>query len=424
MIESSVFAAFVNKGQQLSFDESVELYRFSLKKEFFNGQDLEVVKASVIEINSTAKITENGDDFVMEFAAGSGNWCDGFQSYFFSRLSDFWRYCTRIRKCPEQFCILDKKLSEHDSNNKIINKISYVSRWIELLSKMADHHPKDNVFVFFVSQNENKTKSYQINALVDVENILEISFECDESLYEHMIESWNFSDAHEKERQSVMLASFAEIMTKLDEYENPFMFFIKNCKKFYERYRENYDIYVNRFTVETQLREIDEQHLTFVGQLQELITSAQSKAFALPGVMIAIAALAKVDNYIGVLAIVVGAILTKIIVQKSNELLTENISYFKEVTDRALGKYVLSRSENKEVVSHASEAKEKLNIQIENAKKRVNFIDSMSLITMVIAILFAVIILISKVELEINEVWGLVISKFNLIVCYLNLIIN
>lgn len=271
---------------------------------------------------------------------------------------------------------------------------------MKLLSDMADHVQDNKLLVFFVHHKEGKTKPYQISPFVDLHVIEQLELDCDEVRYERLHGSWHLEDAQTKDRQSVMLVSFAEIMSSMEDGNNPFEVFLSNTKKFHDRYCENYEIYVNRFTVDNQLREIDEQHLSFVGKLQDLVTSSQTKAFALPGVMVAIGALARTNNFLGVVAIVVGVVMTKVLIAKSNELLQENLDHFKDTFDRALGHYVKSRTEAEEVKSHAKDAQEKLNAQLVKAKDRVAFIDTMSnwMLWLGLVLAFIMFILVFKTD--------------------------
>lgn len=354
---------------------------------------------------------------MLEFEAGSEHWQDGFNEYFYSTLDNFMRVCIRKKSVPSKFCILDRKLSESDTRDPLLKKVIQVTMWVKLLSDMADHIQDNNVLVFFVHHKEGKTKPYQITPFVDLQVIEELELDCDEARYERLHGSWHLEDAQTKDRQSVMLVSFAEIMSSMEDGSNPFEIFLANTKKFHDRYCENYEIYVNRFTVDSQLREIDEQHLSFVGKLQDLVTSSQTKAFALPGVMVAIGALARTNNFLGVVAIVVGVVMTKVLITKSNDLLRENLDHFKDTFDRALGHYVKSRTEAEEVKSHAKDAQDKLDAQLVKAKDRVDFIDTMSNWMLGVGLVLALImfILIFKTdhteEANVAWNWGTELSK-------------
>ncbi|EGQ8045704.1 hypothetical protein ACTTV5_002620 [Vibrio parahaemolyticus] len=397
---SHLFSSFIKNGEQTEYDKEIQLYAYELDENIAECKDFTHLEMALKEVNSSCSLKAEGGKLCLEFEAGSEHWQEGFNGYFYPTLDNFMRVCVRKKSVPSKFCILDRKLSESDTDDSLLKKVVQVTKWVKLLSDMADHVQDNKVLVFFVHHKEGKTKPYQISPFVDLHVIEQLELDCDEARYERLHGSWHLEDAQTKDRQSVMLVSFAEIMSSMEDGNNPFEVFLSNTKKFHDRYCENYEIYVNRFTVDSQLREIDEQHLSFVGKLQDLVTSSQTKAFALPGVMVAIGALARTNNFLGVVAIVVGVVMTKVLITKSNELLQENLDHFKDTFDRALGHYVKSRTEAEEVKSHAKDAQEKLNTQLVKAKDRVDFIDTMSnwMLGLGLVLAFIMFILVFKTD--------------------------
>lgn len=399
---STFFSSFIKDGEQTNYDKTIELYCYKLTKDKVKSDSFDHLKA-LQEVNSSCTLKYHDEDLHLEFLDNSDSWQEGFKGFFYPTLDNFMRSCAKRKIVPTKFIILDKKLSEIDTTDSLLRKVIQVTKWVKLLSDMADHTQDNNIFVFFVHHKEGKTKPYQINPFIDLKKIEESDLDCDEARYERLLGSWHLEDAQTKDRQSVMLVSFAEIMSSLEDGDNPFELFLSNTKKFHDRYCENYEIYVNRFTVDSQLREIDEQHLSFVGKLQELVTSSQTKAFALPGVMVAIGALARTSSFLGVVAIIVGVVMTKILITKSNELLRENLGHFKDTFDRALGHYVKSRTEA-EVRSHASNAQSKLDAQMIKAQDRVDFIDKMSNWMLRIGLGLALIMLVTVLKTNFGEI--------------------
>lgn len=415
---SHLFCTFIKDGEQTKYEKDIDLYTYEVGENKVECKDFEHLEKAIKEVNSSCYLKAENGKLRLEFEVDDEHWQEGFKAFFYPNLNNFMRQCVRKKSVPAQFCILDKKLSERDIvNDVLLGKVIQVVKWVELLSDMADHTQDNNVFVFFVHHKEGKTKPYQISPFVDLQVIEDLELDCDETRYDRLHGSWHLEDAQTKDRQSVMLVSFAEIMSSMKDGDNPFEAFLSSTKKFHDRYSENYEIYVNRFTVDSQLREIDEQHLSFVGKLQDLVTSSQTKAFALPGAMVAIGALARTNNLLGVVAIVVGVVMTKILITKSNELIRENLDHFKDTFDRALGHYVRSRTEAEEVKSHARKAQDKLDTQLDKAKERVDFIDTMSnwMLWVGLCLAFIMLILFFKTdypqEAKSTWLWGAEMSK-------------
>lgn len=395
MYDSSfLFSSFIKSGEQIEFAKDIQLYVYELDVNIAECNDYKHLEKALKEINKSCNLKVTPEKLHLEFEASSEQWHDDFKGYFYSTLDNFMRTCVRKKSVPSKFCIVDKRLSDSDQDIPLLKKIIQITKWVKLLSDMADHIQDNNILVFFVHHKGGKTKPYQISPFIDLQIIDGLELDCDESRYQRLYGSWHLEDAQTNDRQSVMLVSFAEIMQSMEDGKNPFEIFLKNVKKFHDRYCENYEIYVNRFTVDSQLREIDEQHLNFVGKLQDLVTSSQTKAFALPGVMVAIGALAKTSSILGVFAIIVGVVMTKILISKSNELLRDNLQHFKDTFDRALGHYVKSRTEAEEVKSHARDAQKALSTQLQRAKERIDFIDVMSKWMLGIGVVLASVMLI------------------------------
>ncbi len=390
-----LFSDFVTNGTRVSYDKEVDLYTYSLRKNDGNCKELATLESYLKEINSSCSVYEKEDTFYLEFEDSTQDWAEGYSSYFNRDIGSFIRLCLAHRDVPEKFCIADKKLTDHCIQDPILSKIRCLASWTKLLDCIADHKQDNNVLVFFSQNDSGRSKVYELSPYITGEEFETLEIDNDPSHFEHLLDSWNLKDAHEKDRKSVMLVSFSEVMGQISADENPFKYFLSQTRKFHDRYRENYDIYVNRFSVDTQLREIDEQHLEFIGKLQDLVTSAQTKAFAMPGVMVAIGALAKLSNYLSVFAIFIGVLMTKILINKSNELLRENLQHFNDTVTRALGQYVKYRNEAEEVRAHAEKANEKLAQQIQEANKRVNFLDTLADWMLVLGIIIMICVLYS-----------------------------
>ncbi|WP_377893083.1 hypothetical protein [Alteromonas sp. R78001] len=397
MFESGqLFSDFLTLGKKISYDKEVDLYTYSLDKEKCSCKEYGVLEKALKEINSSCELEEKNEAFVLEFENSNQDWADGYDSYLHKDLSSFIRTCLVQLEVPNKFCIADKKLTDQSSQNPTLLKIISLTNWTKLLNCIADHKQDNNVLVFFSQNESGRSKVYELSPYITTEEFESLDIDEDHTHFEHLLDSWNLKDAHEKDRKSVMIVSFSEVMGQIPPSHNPFKYFLSQAGKFHDRYRDNYDIYVNRFSVDTQLREIDEQHLEFIGKLQDLVTSAQTKAFAMPGVMVAIGALAKLSNYLGVISIFIGVVMTKILINKSNELLRENLQHFSDTVSRALGQYVKYRNEAEEVRAHAEEANKKLTVQIQKAQQRVTFLDALAdwmlvlCVSIIIAVLYSI----------------------------------
>lgn len=399
-----LFSTFVNEGTLVESDNTCAMYVYALQRAAIADTDIALIETSVKEVNNSSSLVLKEDQLELEFRDEPEFWQGEYKRSFYETTSSLLRNAIKNKAMPKFYCVGDDYL-KGTSGAIVKEKITSAINWISLLNQMADHVQDNGVMVFFVQPTEGKTRAYELNPFIELEDINDAEIDTDEAHFRHMEGSWHLNDAHIKERRSIMLASFSEVFSDL-EY-GTFVSFINATRKFHDRYCENHEIYVNRFSVDKQLREIDTQKLEFIGKLQDLVASSQTKAFALPGIMVATGAIIRADSLSGVFAIVAGIVMTFFLIKKSNELLSSNLEHFKDTFERAMKKYSDSKVEAEEVKSHAREAQEKLGNQLGEAEQRIEFVAKLNKWMLAVGFILAVIMLI-----EIYDVDALAIIKF------------
>lgn len=393
MISADIIFDKIVKRSDLKHDREYNAYTFTINSDDIS-YTFDQLGKELRSINKTIEVRKEAGNYSVELEDGIDNWEAEYKNYFFSDKGAFYRYAVRNRKIPDTFCIIDGKITSLDKDDDFIIKVKMVAGWADLLYHMADHVQDNNLLVFFVHHKEGRAKTHTVNPIIEFDKFNDINVGGEGEELAYLYESWSFDDFHRNERRSVMLASLAEIISKSESDNNLFEVLITQSKKLHDRYNENYEIYVNRFTVDEQLREIDERYLDFIGKLQNLVTASQNKAFAIPGVMVAAAAFAKSANSISVILILISVVMTRMIIVKSNDLVRDNLGYFKETVDRSFGKYIKSRNEDEEINNHAQALHEKLKIDLEKANSRLKFIDDLSFSIQYIGVLSGIAIVL------------------------------
>lgn len=376
-----------------SINDSVGVYQYSFDEEFFDYDvSIKNIEDEVRKVNSSFQIKLVDDRYIFEFTDATAKWQKGFANYFHKNLEQFWRYCTKKKTVPEYFCISDKQLSEVDIDVPILKKIYHATGWLKFISEICDHSSSNNKYVFFLSQDEVRTKKYEIFAPLEVDLLDELPLDSfgDTNCSDELLRRWLIDDVHQTDRQSVMLASFSEIMAIAHGSENSFLYLVSNGQKLFDLYKENYDIYVNRFTVEGQLREIDENYFVFIKSLNEFVNSAQTKAFALPGMIAVIAALAKLDSYTAIIAMLITSYMTAMLFLKSNEVFKESLIDLQDKLKNTYEKYSGVKRVSPSVRVHADESEEKLNFKIDKGLERIRFLDKLTHLSLQGTVLFSV----------------------------------
>jgi hypothetical protein len=101
-------------------------------------------------------------------------------------------------------------------------------------------------------------------------------------------------DVHCDERKHVMRETIFEFFK--DDNNKNFSYLMSDLKKFYEAYTQRYKVYVSKFSVNKILSEIENERVGFLCKIQDAIISQQTKAFAIPGSLIAIGAFLKTTS--------------------------------------------------------------------------------------------------------------------------------
>lgn len=372
------FKSFILQCESHEYDSHTGSYILQIATGDLTGASVDVVSEKLKEINTSCLVSNRSSYIEMEFIDSEGSWCNGYEDLFYSDGNKFLRRVLDKRDVPRDYVILSDKISSSEGKVTYVDKVEYVVGWLRLLAAMADHEQgSDGTLVFFIHSESERSRVLEFKPHISIKDVKNIDECISRKDFKNLEDSWFLDDALQKDRRSVMLVSFGEIV-RSEGYLNCINGFLRVARKFYDRYSENYEIYVNRFSVDKQLREIDEQYLVFVGKLQEFISSSQAKAFAIPGVMIAIGALVRTEKILGVLGIIIGLVMTWILIRRSNAFIRENVNHLGDTVDGALSIYSRSSVEAVEIKSQAEKVKENLKTQFELSNRRLDGIDQMS----------------------------------------------
>lgn len=234
------------------------------------------------------------------------------------------------RSSDEYFKILRGKIR----NNKIINysffieglsssdieEIKFSSKayvqWCDIFSKISDHVEYDNsnmwpsyIFVMEGGKTKKITK-YKI-PLKCLENdflkAVKIS-PCDISTLTNV-------DLHSYERKLVLRTSLIELYNEF-ENENKNLLLINILKSpniLWDLFYINYEIYINKYSINKVIHEIEIQKLDFLSKLNSLVQEHQTKSLSIPAVLVS-TAIIKGWSLSGLLLIFIAMLLTCFVV--------------------------------------------------------------------------------------------------------------
>ncbi|WP_271408804.1 hypothetical protein [Pseudomonas sp. Q1-7] len=314
-------------------------------------------------------------------------------SPFFPKLEELWRHVVQNSSIPGNYYVLDGAVhSGQETRSEPVKRFEYYLGWRALLSSLKDHigsQGNDSTLIYFIS-TEKGAKIYEINprkiSLDELMAIPSSNISTDE--VKKLQSDLDLNDGHQKERRDVLRTSLSELLEEEDSVsEMPWI--IKQGKRLKKKYQENYDIYLHKFSVNKLLAEIEEKSTDYISKINESISSSQSKAFAIPGAIIAIAALIKNTDSLALFLVCFGLLCVWLLTVIANNIHDEAYAALGEQVQRSLKRYEVMKDENEVRVS-AGEAKSKLLGLIGRSRARLKFINGLSMAVFLLGCVYSV----------------------------------
>lgn len=341
-----------------------------------NESEKEKIRTSFSEIGylKPDDIFEGDSEIWLDKSANY--WKDG-QCPFYSNLESLWQRINSADKLPDYFYVTSEKLSHLNIiNNDTLATFDLYFIWKKILLKMSDHFA--NEFYVFFLMNDKGGDKIEIESTLDFSQLPIIS---EPTTYyktaSSLMEKLDFEDLHKSERLSVMRATLYELTKPLDKNQNILESLIKSTSLFSKKYTELYEIYTKRFSVNKLLNELDEKSLEFTSKINEFISSSQTKALTIPGALIAVGALAKVDALLEAIIILIGLWMIKRVNISSNDVYREAFTALDNRLNNAFKKYLTFHNEL-EVKQSANDIKTELAELINKSKIRLKTLDRLA----------------------------------------------
>lgn len=304
------------------------------------------------------------------------HWSNG-DCRFYSNKENLWQRCYRADSIPECFYIIENKLSPldiYESETLLIFNIYF--NWKKLLLNLSDHYANE-YYVFFMINDKSGDK-VEIESTLDISQLPKLNnpkqhLELIIDLYDKL----EFKDLHTLERRAVMRATLGEITRENKDNKNLLESLLALTFLFNKKYNELYEVYTKRFSVNKLLNELDEKSLEFTSKINDFISSSQTKALTIPGALIAVGALAKVDAPLEALIILGGLWMIRKVNISSNQVYREAFSALDNRLGNAFKKYLKFHNEQ-EVKQSAESIQAELSALIISSKARLVTLDRLA----------------------------------------------
>lgn len=180
-------------------------------------------------------------------------------------------------------------------------------------------------------------------------------------------------DVHCEERRHVMRETLTDLLK--DEKDCSLRLIMESVSKFYKKYNERYKVYVSKFSVNKILTEIENDCVSFLGKVQEAIMAQQTKAFAVPGGIVAAGAILKpATTSWDYLIILVGLIISTWMIISLNNNVVSHINLLAEEFNRSTKKYDDIVVGVEEIQEKIEDSRMKLSSSSESAKSKLGIL--------------------------------------------------
>ena len=304
----------------------------------------------------------------------------------FPTLDSFWVKASSLDDELSFYIILDggervnNEMISFLKPEPIIKKINLFLKWSRLINKIARHSLSDKCIYYVPDQNNGKEVEIIIpsNNLSQIDEIVKI-----EGInYEYVDELLNIievDDVMTSERQSILrvaISDFVDNKCVLTEI-------IEKDERIYNRYKDLVDLYTKKFSIDKVLSEIESKYIEYTSKINDIVSSTQNKAFAIPGALIAISALIKADNLPAGLLVIIGLFMIFLITFVSNKLYKDSFDELNASLKISFTRFKILE-ERTQICTAATDAGDKLDKKICKAKSRLELVNVMSFVMLLV----------------------------------------
>jgi len=273
---------------------------------------------------------------------------------------------------------------------KICQSTKMYLQWCDLLSRISDHTDYDNTtfwptYVFVMEGGKGKKITSHRLSLKSLDNtfLQDIqSSPCD-------LTTLTSGDLHSYERRLVMRSSLVETYTESENQNDFLSSLLKDPCLFWETFSVNYEIYINKYSINKIIYEVESQKLDFLSKLNNLIQENQTKSLTIPAVLVS-TAIIKGWSLSALLLIFVAMLLTSAVVFIGIHNSRKSLNDIMESANRTLTLLLKENTDpqnivvNNKITEVIGSANDKIKKKKENADSTLFYIELLIFIGLVV----------------------------------------
>ena len=275
------------------------------------------------------------------------------------------------------------RIKQFTSELDIYKKLNIFIEFRKLLSSLSDHAipdaglAKGSQKVIILVKGEDGGSKHEISTTIDYPDLMSAleGANLDENLssLKKLNQCIKLDDQQDKERKNCLRSALDAIIEKSSDSDDLFRFLLSNIHKLHKTYTVHHDLFLSDFTVNKIIQEINTKDLDYTGKINEITSSAQTKALAIPGAMIAISAVMKVEDFVTAVGVVVALFLTCIVIDRSLSIYNSSFAHLEKQIKDVFSRYMVL-NENSDIRKQAKDTESDLLEMTEKAMSGVTFV--------------------------------------------------
>lgn len=336
-------------------------------------------------------------------------WTESRKKYFVSfdsLLADF----LSSSNIPINYLVFDdkaKRLVALTEDSVHYKRLKILKEFISLLAELSDQaFPESGVvcgytkMLFFVKSDDKVNKIQtslnfewsELSAALPQQKLTDIN--------ESIVRLKAFTkenDIQAAERKSCLRSALDSLISTAPDEENVFISLVKRILSLEKAYVDHHNMFLSEFNVNKLIQEIDEKELDYISEVNDLTSSAQTKALAIPGAFVAVAAIMKINDSPSAFFVFVGLFLTSMVIDRCLSIYKSSFSHLDRHIISTFKIYKNLDKDNR-VRKKAHRTKRQLIKVNRNAKMGLEFIRGIVWVTVISCAIFLTV----KVNTQIN----------------------
>ena len=258
---------------------------------------------------------------------------------FFKSVDDLIVSNTGVKKgiLPESFYLIENDYLSSEANEpENLRQLKQVCRWIIFLKQALPHTEEKNDSYLFVLLTEDKeSKGFKKHLIESRFNIDELQSLDGLEMFEEMLTN---TDLHCSERLAVVRNALEELLSKRPAINQKLGCILSEFEVFKKIYQDNYETYINGFSLKDFKKEVIEKHEEFASKIENSLSDVINKGMAIPVSIASIGYLIKENDLANSLvisfAVLVVSIFMYILVKQHLKRLEYIESALKEIFEK------------------------------------------------------------------------------------------